>query len=83
MSIIDRRFDIVSCVQTSLRCVITAPTGSGKSVLVPQWLRAEASQVIVLQPRRAAATKLAEYVASQVGCPVGDAVGFMISGDCI
>jgi len=42
-----------------------------------------ASRVHVLQPRRAAATRLAEYVAFQVGCPVGDAVGSIISGDCI
>ncbi len=61
-------------------CVITAPTGSGKSTQIPQWLMGalpENERVLVLQPRRLAARMLAERVAWEVGCKPGEAVGYL------
>ena len=63
------------------RVLLKAPTGSGKSTIVPKVLLEEAGfggRIIVVQPRRIAARMLAEYVASLVGSKVGEAVGYSV-----
>ncbi len=61
------------------RLLLKAPTGSGKSTTVPTMLRGEVEgQVIVVQPRRMAARLLAEFVARQLGTPLGKGVGYAI-----
>jgi ATP-dependent helicase HrpB len=64
------------------RAVLQAPTGSGKSTLVPGMLLDEGlageGQVVVLEPRRLAARMLAGYVARQRGGRVGEEVGYQV-----
>lgn len=63
------------------RILLKAPTGSGKSTVVPKLLLQEAGfegRIIVVQPRRIAARMLAEYVASLVGSRVGEEVGYAV-----
>ncbi|MBO7741531.1 MAG: ATP-dependent RNA helicase, partial [Victivallales bacterium] len=59
---------------------VSAPTGSGKSTQIPQWLLTETpedSRIIVLQPRRLAARMLAERVACELGEKPGERVGYV------
>lgn len=61
-------------------CVVTAPTGSGKSTQIPKWaLEAlgTSKKVLVLQPRRLAARMLSERIAWELGEKVGGKVGFV------
>ena len=61
-------------------CVVAAATGSGKSTRLPVWA-AEQGAVLVIQPRRVAATSLAGYIAEQQGTELGDAVGYAVRLD--
>jgi ATP-dependent helicase HrpB len=62
--------------------LLEAPTGSGKSTLVPialldaDWLRGQ--RILLLQPRRPAARMIATRLALLLGEPVGRRVGFQI-----
>ena len=60
---------------------IKSPTGSGKSVGLPMLLLQEKmveGQILVVQPRRAAARFLARRVASLLSCEVGEVVGYQV-----
>ena len=61
-------------------CVVTAPTGSGKSTQIPKWTMdalADSQKVLVLQPRRLAARMLSERIAWELGEKVGGRVGYV------
>jgi ATP-dependent helicase HrpB len=74
--------DLVAALRAEGRLIVQAPTGSGKSTQLPQMLRShgflEKGEVVVLQPRRLAARMLAKRVAEEVGCTLGDEVGYQI-----
>lgn len=65
--------------------LLTAPTGSGKSTLIP-WLLADGkenseatkSKIVVLEPRRLAATSLSGFLAQLTETPEGTTVGYKI-----
>lgn len=66
------------------RVLLKAPTGSGKSTVVPGLL-ADAGlpggRVVVIEPRRMAARLLAGWVARQRGTTVGAGVGYAVRFD--
>jgi ATP-dependent helicase HrpB len=73
------RREIEAALSAGVNCVIVAPTGTGKSTQVPQFLcdgAPGAGQVLVLEPRRLAARLLAQRVAEERGTPLGAEVGF-------
>ena len=73
---------ITGSLRVQGRLIVQAPTGSGKSTQLPQMLMRhgflERGEVVVLQPRRLAARMLAKRVAEEVGCALGDEVGYQI-----
>ncbi|EMR08503.1 hypothetical protein PNEG_03328 [Pneumocystis murina B123] len=63
--------------------IIVGETGSGKTTQLPQYLKeagwADNGNVIACtQPRRISAATVAIRVAEEVGCPLGDEVGYSI-----
>lgn len=68
-------------------CIITAPTGAGKTTRVPQYIFEDCLKsrkkcnVIITQPRRIAAVTVAKRVALEMGCEMGMLVGYKIGLD--
>ncbi|MDN3518899.1 helicase-related protein [Aquisalimonas lutea] len=60
--------------------VVTAATGTGKSTRLPVWAAAH-GPVLVVEPRRIAATSLAARVAGELGCRHGGRVGHAVRLD--
>lgn len=70
---------VVQSLQQNNVTVLAAPTGSGKSMLVPAMLAdATDEQVVVLVPRRFLATDAAKNVAAMAHTELGNEVGFAI-----
>lgn len=56
--------------------IIQAETAAGKSTQVPQILLNDGARILVTQPRVIAAKWVAERVAQEFGCEIGDLVGY-------
>src|SRR5260221_2044179 len=80
LPIVSLRGDLARVLRGQDRVILQAPTGSGKSTQVPQYLLddglARKGRIVVLQPRRLAARLLAKRVAEERRVPLGDEVGF-------
>lgn len=71
---------LLGAVFSSPVTIIVGETGSGKSTQLPQLLLEEnfKERIVVTQPRRVAAMSLAHRVADEMGCNVGEAVGYQV-----
>ncbi len=77
--------DIADALRTERRAVLSAPPGAGKTTLVPLHLlnapwRGD-GRIILLEPRRLAARAAAARMASLLGEPVGETVGYRMRLD--
>ncbi|CAK8997295.1 unnamed protein product [Durusdinium trenchii] len=77
------REEIVRAVRQHRVVVLVGETGSGKTTQVPRFLYEAAvatrpGSIAVTQPRRIAAISVAHRVASEMGCEVGDLVGYHV-----
>lgn len=65
--------------------VVASPNGSGKTTEIPQLIMfdelASGRLVACTQPRRLAATSVAEFVAKQRDVPIGEEVGYKVRFD--
>lgn len=73
---------LVYMVETQPVVIVVGQTGSGKTTQIPQYLdRAgwtQGKMIAITQPRRVAATSVAARVAEEMGCKLGEAVGYSI-----
>lgn len=80
-----RAVDIAEAIQAHPVVIVAGATGSGKTTQLPKIALAMGrglTQIIgVTQPRRLAATSVAARVASELGTPLGDDVGYQIRFD--
>jgi ATP-dependent helicase HrpB len=74
--------DVVGALDAHGSAVLVAPPGTGKTTLVPLALAdTGGGRVIVAEPRRLAARAAAARMASLLGEPVGQTVGYSVRGD--
>ncbi|CAK9441515.1 uncharacterized protein LODBEIA_P53830 [Lodderomyces beijingensis] len=89
LPIYQMRQDLVTQIRDNQFIVIVGETGSGKTTQIVQYIYEEKLHVFngcekiigCTQPRRVAATSVAGRVADEVGCVVGDEVGYNVRFD--
>lgn len=76
--------EITQALASGTRAVLSAPPGAGKTTIVPLALLGEPwcnGKIILLEPRRLAARAAAGRMASLLGEPIGDTVGYRMRLD--
>lgn len=76
--------ELLAALQSSLRVLLNAPTGAGKSTWLPLQLLHHPvldGRIIMLEPRRLAARTVAYRLAQQLGEPPGETVGYRMRGE--
>lgn len=64
-------------LENSRDILLTAPTGSGKSLFFPYYLSTKCTgKIIILEPRRLAALELAKYFSKCLGEQCGETAGY-------
>ena len=77
--------DVKSALANGKYAVLSSPTGSGKSTVLPlvflneEWLKNH--KIILLEPRRIAAYAVANQLARNLVCNVGETVGYRMRLD--
>ena len=77
--------DIIQAVKNHNQIILQAEPGAGKSTQVPlailQMPEFAEKKVLMLEPRRLAAKRLAEFLADQLGESIGQTVGYRVRND--
>jgi ATP-dependent helicase HrpB len=78
---------LLDAFQHTKNIVLSAPPGAGKTTRVPiallasEWMAQK--KIIMLEPRRLAARRAAEYMAAHLGEKVGQTIGYRIRGEAV
>lgn len=76
------REDLLKVVRDNQVVIIVGETGSGKTTQLTQYLHEDGytnyGKISCTQPRRVAAMSVAKRVAEEMGCELGDTVGYTI-----
>ncbi len=78
---------MLDAFQQTRNIVLSAPPGAGKTTQVPiallssDWLADK--KIIMLEPRRLAARRAAEFMSAQLGEKTGQTVGYRIRGESV
>lgn len=78
------RKELIESVRSFSTTIIVGETGSGKSTQLAQYLadeyhsKGQPGCIVCTQPRRVAAVTIAQRVASERGCNLGEEVGYSI-----
>ncbi|KAL1497005.1 hypothetical protein ABEB36_008037 [Hypothenemus hampei] len=77
------REDLIQAVREHQVLIIEGETGSGKTTQIPQYLHeagftADGKKIGCTQPRRVAAMSVAARVSQEMGCKLGNEVGYAI-----
>jgi len=80
------RRELLWLVESHSTVVVVGETGCGKTTQLPQYLyeggwAADGYQVAVTQPRRVPVMTLSARIAEEIGCTLGDTVGYTIRFD--
>lgn len=82
LPILEHREKIVSLIREHQVVIVAGETGSGKTTQLPSFCleadRGTAGKIGCTQPRRIAATSIAARVAQELGCVLGNEVGYKI-----
>ncbi|XP_058458626.1 probable ATP-dependent RNA helicase spindle-E [Malaya genurostris] len=76
--------DILERIRSNAVVILQGPTGCGKTTQVPQYIleeayhRKEYCNIIVTQPRKIAAMSIANRVADERKCKVGELIGYKV-----
>ncbi len=77
--------ELRTALQSSNNVILTAEPGAGKTTVVPvallnePWLKSQ--KIIMLEPRRIAAVRSAEFMSEQRGEQAGGLIGYRIRGE--
>ena len=82
LPITDRHDELLATIEANQVVVVAGETGSGKSTQLPKMClelgRGTDALIGHTQPRRLAARTIAERIASELGTPLGDIVGYTV-----
>lgn len=87
LPIYEHRASILDAINKNQVVVISGETGSGKTTQVPQYILEQYAdekkpcRIICTQPRRLAATSIADRVSQERGDRIGNSVGYQIRMD--
>ena len=81
LPILEHKTVIMDLIRNNRVVFLEGETGCGKSTQLPQFLYMGCNRILVTQPRRIAAIRIAERVVKEMKCVLGGLVGYGVGND--